>query len=163
MLGHVFNPVSFWFCHDAGGALLAVLAEVNNTFGGRHHYLLAHADGRALQDGETLRADKVFPVSPFMAVSGAYRFRFHARDSAGAPHWRLARIEHGDAAGDLLHTAISGRAVPLATGPLLRAALAYPLQSLAVMLRIHWQAFRLWRKGAPIFSTSPTRPEDTTS
>jgi DUF1365 family protein len=163
VLGHVFNPVSFWFCHDAGGALLAVLAEVNNTFGGRHHYLLAHGDGRALQDGETLRADKVFPVSPFMAVGGAYRFRFHARDDGdGAPSWRLARIEHGDAAGDLLHTAISGRAVPLATGPLLRAALAYPLQSLAVMLRIHWQAFRLWRKGAPIFSTPPTRLEDTT-
>jgi DUF1365 family protein len=162
VLGYVFNPVSFWFCHGADGALRAVLAEVNNTFGGRHHYLLAHADGSALQDGETLRADKVFPVSPFMAVSGEYRFRFHARDDAGAPSWRLARIEHGDAAGDLLHTAISGHAVPLTTGPLLRAALAFPLQSLAVMLRIHWQALRLWIKGAPFFSHPPTKLEDTT-
>jgi DUF1365 family protein len=162
VLGYVFNPVSFWFCHGADGTLRAVLAEVNNTFGGRHHYLLAHADGSALQDGETLRADKVFPVSPFMAVGGEYRFRFHARDDAGAPSWRLARIEHGDAAGDLLHTAISGRAMPLATGPLLRAALAFPLQSLAVMLRIHWQAFRLWIKGAPFFSHPPTKLEDTT-
>jgi DUF1365 family protein len=163
ILGYVFNPVSFWFCHDAGGALVAVLAEVNNTFGGRHQYLLAHADGSPLRDGETLRADKVFPVSPFIAVGGEYRFRFHARDDGGgAPSWRLARIDYGDAAGDLLHTAISGRAAPLATGPLLRAALAYPLQSLAVMLRIHWQAFRLWRKGAPFFRQPPTQLEDTT-
>ena len=165
MLGYVFNPVSFWFCHDARGALLAVLAEVNNTFGGRHHYLLAHEDGSALQQGETLQADKVFPVSPFMAVSGEYRFRFHSRNDGGddgAPSWRLARIEHGDAAGDLLHPAISGRAVPMATGPLLRAALTFPLQSLAVMLRIHWQAFRLWCKGAPFFSQPPTQLEDTT-
>ena len=162
VLGYVFNPVSFWFCHGADGALRAVLAEVNNTFGGRHHYLLRHADGSALQDGETLRADKVFPVSPFMAVGGEYRFRFHARDNAGAPAWRLARIEHGDAAGDLLHTAISGRAVPLATGALLHAALAFPLQSLAVMLRIHWQALRLWIKGAPFFSHPPTKLEDPT-
>jgi DUF1365 family protein len=162
ILGYVFNPVSFWFCHRADGALLAVLAEVNNTFGGRHHYLLAHADRSPLRDGEMLRADKVFPVSPFMAVGGEYRFRFHARDDGGVPAWRLARIEHGDAAGDLLHTAISGRAVPLATGPLLRAALRYPLQSMRVMLRIHWQALRLWAKGAPFFSRPPTQLEDTT-
>jgi DUF1365 family protein len=78
------------------------------------------------------------------------------------PAWRLARIEHGDAAGDLLHTAISGRAVPLTTGPLLRAALRYPLQSVRVMLRIHWQALRLWIKGAPLFSRPPSQLEDTT-
>jgi DUF1365 family protein len=162
VLGYVFNPVSFWFCHDASGALMAVLAEVNNTFGGRHHYLLAHADGSPLKDGEMLQADKVFPVSPFMAVSGEYRFRFHARDGDdGAPSWRLARIDHGDAAGDLLHTAISGRAAPLSSALLLRAALAYPLQSLAVMLRIHWQALRLWCKGAPFFRQSSIPLEDT--
>lgn len=162
MLGYAFKPVSFWFCHAASGALVAVLAEVNNTFGGRHHYLLAHADGSALADGETLRAEKTFPVSPFLAVGGEYRFRFHARDAEGAPSWRLARIDHGDAAGDLLHTAISGRAVPLTTGPLLRAAIAYPWQSLSVVLRIHWQALRLWCKGAPFFNSPPTPLEDTT-
>jgi DUF1365 family protein len=52
MLGYVFNPVSFWYCHDRGGALRAVLAEVNNTFGERHNYLVAHADGRPIRDGE---------------------------------------------------------------------------------------------------------------
>jgi DUF1365 family protein len=76
MLGYVFNPVSFWFCHDRGGALRAVLAEVNNTFGERHNYLVAHADGRPIRDGEALRARKLFHVSPFLAVHGDYRFRF---------------------------------------------------------------------------------------
>ena len=47
MLGYVFNPVSFWVCHDRDGAVRAVLCEVRNTFGERHNYLLAHPDGRA--------------------------------------------------------------------------------------------------------------------
>lgn len=151
MLGFVFNPVSFWFCHAADGALVAVLAEVSNTFGGRHHYLLAHPDGSALADGELLQVAKAFHVSPFMAVGGQYRFRFHARCVDGAPFWRLARIEHGDAAGDLLHTAISGQSVPLTAAAVLRAALAYPWLTLRVVLQIHWQALKLWCKGAPFF------------
>ena len=48
MLGYVFNPISFWLCHDAAGAVRAVLCEVRNTFGEQHNYLLAHPDGRAL-------------------------------------------------------------------------------------------------------------------
>jgi len=45
VLGYVFNPVSFWFCHDRSGALRAILCEVSNTFGEHHHYLLAQPDG----------------------------------------------------------------------------------------------------------------------
>jgi DUF1365 family protein len=103
-----------WFCHDAKGNLVAVLAEVNNTFGERHNYLLANADGRPIRDGERIERRKVFHVSPFMAIDGHYHFRFHARsDEEGNPAWRLARIDHGDAGGDLLHTSISGHAEPL--------------------------------------------------
>jgi hypothetical protein len=46
VFGFVFNPVSFWFCHDRDGGLRAVLAEVSNTFGERHNYLVAHPDRR---------------------------------------------------------------------------------------------------------------------
>ena len=42
VLGYVFNPVSFWWCHDRAGALRAVIAEVRNTFGEHHNYLIAH-------------------------------------------------------------------------------------------------------------------------
>ena len=84
MLGYVFNPVSFWVCHDREGRVRAVLCEVCNTFGEQHNYLLAHPDGRPLVSGETLRARKVLHVSPFCEVKGGYRFRFHFAPSAGS-------------------------------------------------------------------------------
>jgi DUF1365 family protein len=160
MLGFVFNPVSFWFCHAADGTLVAVLAEVSNTFGQRHRYLLAHDDSRALAEGETLQAAKTFHVSPFLAVQGHYRFRFYSRSVNNAPFWRLARIEHADAAGDLLHTALSGQAAALDAAGVLRAALRYPFMTLLIVLRIHWQALKLWCKGAPFFRQPPSPLND---
>lgn len=142
VLGYVFNPVSFWFCHDRGGALRAILCEVNNTFGESHNYLLAHADGRAIVDGEVLTARKVFHVSPFCEVRGRYTFRF----DGGHGDCR-ARIDYGDNDGRLLATAVWGRAVPLRTVNLLRAFLFYPWMTVGVMARIHYQALKLWLKG----------------
>jgi DUF1365 family protein len=163
VLGFVFNPISMWFCHDTSGNLVAILAEVTNTFGERHNYLLANVDGRPIRDGERIERRKVFHVSPFMAIDGHYHFRFHARnDEAGNPVWRLARIDHGDAGGDLLHTSISGEAEPLTTGPLLKAFVRFPLLTLGIVLRIHWQALKLWVKRVPFF-TKPEPPlEETT-
>ena len=163
VLGFVFNPVSFWYCHDASGALIAVLAEVNNTFGERHNYLLTHADGRPIGDGEVIERDKVFHVSPFMAVGGYYRFSFRSRSVADrSPNWRLARIDHGDAAGDLLHTALVGTAAPLTSGHLLKAFVRYPLLTLGIVVRIHWQAFRLWAKRLPVYTKPHPPTEETT-
>jgi DUF1365 family protein len=71
VLGHAFKPVSFWYAHRSDGGLAAIVAEVNNTFGERHCYLLPKP-----QYGHTLRADKVFHVSPFCDVQGEYRFRW---------------------------------------------------------------------------------------
>ena len=167
VLGFVFNPVSFWYCHNASGELLAVLAEVNNTFGERHNYLLAHTDGRPIADGEVMKCEKIFHVSPFMAVSGHYHFRFYGKavtenKASAAATWRLACIDHGDADGDLLHTALSGKSCALTSGPLLKAFFSYPLITLGVVIRIHWQALRLWLKRVPFF-TKPAPPlEETT-
>lgn len=146
---------------------MAILAEVNNTFGERHNYLLAHQDGRPIGDGEVIERQKVFHVSPFMAVSGYYRFRFFVKDrsdhsSSEVGSWRMACIDHGDAAGDLLHTALSGTAAPLGSTSLLKAFFGYPLLTLGVVVRIHWQALRLWLKRVPFF-TKPEPPlEETT-
>ena len=149
VLGYVFNPVSFWFCHDREGQLIAVLAEVSNTFGGRHSYLLHHA-GRPLPDGVELRAGKEFHVSPFCEVEGGYRFRFHLQRNCP-----VVRIDYDDAEGELLLTSISGRPQAWSARALLGAFLRMPLLTAGVMLRIHWQALKLWLKGVPFIGAQP--------
>ncbi|MBV8635856.1 MAG: DUF1365 domain-containing protein [Burkholderiaceae bacterium] len=148
VLGYVFNPVSFWFCHRRDGTLRAILCEVNNTFGEKHCYLLD--TGGAMPYGIALTACKCFHVSPFFAVEGTYRFRF-MRAKRGNMGANVARIEYADAAGDLLKTSISGRESPVNDATVLRAFFGHPLMTLGVVLRIHWQALRLWRKRIPFF------------
>jgi uncharacterized protein len=151
MLGYVFNPVSFWVCHDRHGAVRAVLCEVCNTFGERHNYLLAHSDGRPLASGESLQSRKAFHVSPFCEVKGDYTFRFHF----GPERW-LARIDYDDGAGDarsaLLETSISGIAEPLSPVAARGLIWRYRWFTLGVIVRIHWQAVKLWRKSVPYIS-----------
>lgn len=153
-LGYVFNPVSFWLCERTDGALRAIVAEVNNTFGDRHCYVLAHANGAPLRWGEELAAAKVMHVSPFNRVEGRYRFRFLLARRAGDERF-VARIDYDDAAGALLATAIEGRLAPLTDRALAGALARRPLFTLGVITRIHWQALRLWAKRVPFFS----RPE----
>ena len=160
VLGYVFNPVSFWFCHRADGRLRAIVAEVRNTFGERHCYLLDTADAAPLRYGQVLTARKVFHVSPFCAVEGGYRFRFM---STGAVPYQpgaarsVARIDYHDDCGDLIHTSISGTAYPFTTAALLLALARHPLMTFGVIARIHWQALRLWLKRVP-FHPKPTPP-----
>lgn len=144
VLGYTFKPVSFWYAHRADGSLRAIVAEVNNTFGERHCYLLdAPAFGRELQ------AAKVFHVSPFCKVEGRYRFRF----LFDAPRTRtVVRIDHDDADGPLLQTSVSGRLEPATAAALRRALWRHPLMTLALVARIHWQALRLAVKRVPFFS-----------
>jgi DUF1365 family protein len=154
MLGYVFNPVSFWVCHKADGSVRAVLAEVNNTFGETHHYLLAHPQGAPLKSGETLTARKVFHVSPFCHVKGHYTFRFHF----GPCRW-LARIDYFDGDGDsvLLETHVSGKVQALDAAAARRLLWRYRWFTLAVVMRIHWHALRLWTKRVP-FVSKPALP-----
>ena len=146
VLGYVFNPVSFWFVHDKSGCLRALLAEVNNTFGQRHQYLLVAPDRKAITDDSLLECAKVFHVSPFCAVTGVYRFS--QRNSA--THARMA-IDYFEAPEDmqaLLCTALVVKLSTFTTGKLFKALLSMPMMTLGVMWRIHWQAFKLWRLGA---------------
>lgn len=159
VLGYVFKPVSFWFGHRRDGSLRVVLAEVNNTFGERHVYLLEPAAGSSeLRWGELVRSAKVFHVSPFCSVQGSYHFRFARVDRGARGGQRLvARVDHHDADGPLLLTSISGALRELTAARAFAALLAQPLLTLGVMWRIHWQALRLWRKRVPWFS-KPSPP-----
>ena len=152
VLGYAFKPVSFWFCHTAGGELRAIVVEVNNTFGERHCYLLDQP-----RYGEELTADKVFHVSPFCSLEGSYRFRF-MRSSAGGVEKTVARIDYDDASGPLLQTSVSGTLQPVTRASLRKALWGYPAMTFGVIARIHWQAFRLWRKRVP-FVRKPEPPE----
>ncbi len=159
VLGFVFNPVSFWFCHRRDGALRAVLCDVRNTFGERHYYLLD--TGCAIENGAELRARKVFHVSPFCQVEGSYRFRFSrlVRMLKGQPRLHsVACIDYEDRAGALLKTSVSGSAVPITAANTARAFFGYPLMTFAVVARIHLQALRLWLRRVPFFS-KPVPPQ----
>lgn len=163
VFGFVFNPVSFWFCHHRDGRLRAVLCDVRNTFGERHFYLLEHADG--IENHTRLNARKVFHVSPFCQVKGSYSFRFgrtwQQRDDR-AYEVTLARIDYDDGAGALLQTSISGAALPLRGDTVRAVLLRFPLMTLLVVWRIHWQALRLWLRRVP-FYTKPAPPDQKVS
>ena len=158
VFGYTFKPVSFWYCHRTDNSLAAILAEVHNTFGERHSYLLPQP-----KFGRTEVAQKIFHVSPFCDVAGQYRFRFMrtakanqgASAEAPAAERLVARVDHDDANGPLIQTSISGSLVPATQEEIRRTLWRYPLFTVAVMLRIHWHALLLWLKRVPFF----TKPE----
>ena len=157
MLGYVFNPVSFWVCHDRHASVRAVLCEVCNTFGERHNYLLAHPDNRPLVSGESVTCRKVFHVSPFCEIKGGYRFRFHF----ASDRW-LARIDYNDGPerGDespLLETSVSGTVEPMSSAAVRGLLWRYRWFTLGVILRIHWQAVKLWMRRVP-YVAKPAPP-----
>ena len=138
LFGYVFNPVSFWYCLDNDNQIRAVLAEVNNTFGGHHNYLIAHVDGRIIENDDVLSARKLLHVSPFFPVRGEYRFRFWQRGGYAG-----VALDYFDGGMKMLTTRLSGRPQALTTRNLLAAWLRCPLLTLGVIARIHWQAVRL--------------------
>jgi DUF1365 family protein len=164
VLGYVFKPVSFWYAHRRDGTLAAIVAEVNNTFGERHCYLLC---GAGLAWGRELTAAKVFHVSPFCTTEGRYRFRFlrcahpaasAARSDTDAIGHLVACVDHDDGQGPLLRTSVSGALRPLTPASLRSAFWSMPLMTLGVIARIHWQALQLWRKRVP-FVRKPAPPQ----
>lgn len=152
VLGHAFNPLSIFFCHDAAGALSAILYQVNNTFGQRHSYLIAVAAGTAGTIHQ--KAKKRFYVSPFMPMEMDYRFHVLP------PGVRVSVVIEGRGAmGKLITASLSGRRRALTDAALLRAVLGAPAQGLKVVTAIHWEAWKLWRKKLAL-QPRPALPEN---
>jgi hypothetical protein len=146
LLGFVFNPLSIFFVHGPDERLEAVIYEVNNTFGQTHAYVTpATGEGDERQE-----VDKAFFVSPFYGVEGGYRFRL------SPPGKSFDLVIGKQLAGETDFVAtLSASRRPLTDGALMKLFFAMPLMTLGVVVAIHWEALRLWFKGAHFYSRPP--------
>jgi uncharacterized protein len=143
LLGYTFNPLSVYFCYRASGELALLIYEVRNTFGDIHAYVLPVKPGEMSRAGVRQQQDKLFYVSPFIEMAMRYHFRVLP------PGERvLLRILETNREGPLLAATFNGSRRRLNTKGLLRAFFALPLVTMKIMAAIHWQALRLWLKGA---------------
>ena len=143
LLGYTFNPLSVYFCHRAEGELALLIYEVRNTFGDIHPYVLPVSPGDLSDAGVRQQQDKLFYVSPFIEMAMRYHFRVRPPDARVQ-----LRILETDREGPLLAATFNGSRRALNTRELLRAFFAFPLVTLKIMAAIHWEALRLWLKGA---------------
>jgi len=156
VLGFGFNPISLWFCEHADGSLRAVIAEINNTFGERHSYLLA-SGGAPMPYQQVHEKDKCFHVSPLMDMQGRYRFDF----CDPAERSRLVIREYRE--GQLMLVAtLAGERRVLSDAGILRQVAAMPWMTLKVVAAIHWQAMKIWLRGTP-FHRKPAPPTQAVS
>jgi DUF1365 family protein len=152
VLGYVFNPLSIYFCHRTDGGLAAIVYEVNNTFGGRHSYVLpVEGDGAVDQS-----CAKRLHVSPFMDMGLTYDFRIAAPDE-----WVQFGIHVRDDDGLWLTAGFAGERRSFTDAELLKAWLAHPLLTIGVIAAIHWEALRIWLKGVK-YRSGPKTAETST-
>jgi DUF1365 family protein len=153
IFGFVFNPISLWYCHNKEGVLMAVIAEVSNTFGERHNYVLQAHDGKAIHSTTTVSCSKQMHVSPFCELKGHYEFHFseHA-------HRSLVRIDYLFEDKELINTAMATNKLIFNNLNLIRMLIKFPFLSIGVVSRIHIQALRLWLKRVPFFHKPKQAP-----
>ncbi|RZQ63285.1 DUF1365 domain-containing protein [Amycolatopsis suaedae] len=137
LLGHVFDPLTVYWCHRPGGEPACVVAEVHNTYRGRHAYLLFPEEGRA-------GTPKEFSVSPFQADGGGYRMRLPVPDA-------LLSLSVGLRQGGVTTLAATLRGVRrrVTLVRVLRMVLTGPLVPHRVSLLIRRHGVALWLRRAP--------------
>jgi cyclopropane fatty-acyl-phospholipid synthase-like methyltransferase/DUF1365 family protein len=146
VFGYVFNPLTLFWCRYPDGSPAGVVAEVHNTYGGRHRYLLAPGDGG--------RVGKDFYVSPFFPVDGAYQMRLPE------PAERLditVNLRRGGTGQFMAR--LQGDRHPLTAATLVRMALRYPWVTAAVSARIRLQGSYLFLRGLPVYPRPDTDRE----
>ncbi|MFR9757808.1 DUF1365 domain-containing protein [Streptomyces sp. TR06-5] len=149
VLGHVFNPLTLYWCHDEDDTLVLVVAEVHNTYGERHAYVLA-PDARG-----AARVRKAFHVSPFFPVDGAYRMRLPEPDDALDLTVQLER----DGRRPFTAT-VRGRRRDARPATLLRAAIRHRWSTAAVSAAIRMHGILLYLRGLPVQPRPRHRPQE---
>ncbi|MEW6767670.1 MAG: DUF1365 domain-containing protein [Pseudomonadota bacterium] len=145
LFGYTFNPLSVYFCRDASGKLALLIYEVRNTFGEIHSYALPVRPDELSQAGVRQEQNKLFYVSPFVEMAMRYYFRVSPPEDSVK-----LRILETDSEGPLLSATFHGSRKPLTTASLLLAFVNLPFVTFKIMAAIHWEALRLWLKGAKL-------------
>ncbi|MFD3516493.1 DUF1365 domain-containing protein [Streptomyces sp. NPDC058657] len=150
-LGYVFNPLSLFWCHGPDGALRCIVAEVHNTYGERHCYLLTPGQ----EGAQPAEVAKEFYVSPFFPVDGHYRMTL---PEPGARLELSIRLDR-PGAGPFTAT-VRGARRPATTAGLLRAAVRHPLSTLAVSAAIRLHGVLLYLRGLPVQKRPCPHPQE---
>jgi DUF1365 family protein len=149
VLGYVFNPLSVFWCYAADGSLAGVIAEVHNTYGQRHAYLV-HTDDRG-----RARAGKELYVSPYHPVDGEYALSLPPPGDKLALSVTLHRPN-----GDRFTATVQGQGTPATRPALLRAAVRHPWSTMTVAGLIRWQGIKLYVRGLRPVPRPPRVPQE---
>jgi uncharacterized protein len=149
VLGYVFNPLSVFYCHQADGELRCVVAEVHNTYGERHCYLLEPGERGRVETG------KEFYVSPFLTVDGRYQMSVPAPDERLSVQMALHQADRR-----VFSASLTGRRLPLTNATVARMLVRHPLMTARVTSLIHVQGVKLWLRGVARVPRPPHSPQE---
>ena len=152
IFGYVFNPISVYFAYDDAGSLVALIYAVRNTFGEKHSYVARIEPGDVSDAGVRQTRRKLFHVSPFVGMDA--RYHFHVLPPGETVRLRINETEAGE---PLLAASFGGSVAQLNSAALTACLLKIPLMTWKITAGIHWEALKLWLKGAR-FHRSPPAP-----
>lgn len=154
LFGFAFNPISVYFCYNNNQQLTAAIYEVRNTFGERHTYVCAVEKGELTAAGLRQERTKIFYVSPFIGMGARYHFR--VTPPGDKVKLRIFETEDNE---PLLAATFIGDAHPMSNMTLAKQLAQFPLMTFKIVAGIHWEALKLWIKGAKFFSRgAPPQP-----
>lgn len=154
--GYVFNPVNFYMCYGDDGDLCALVCEVRNTFGEKHHYVASPDQESQKGNNQVFYFQKRFYVSPFIKNEGEYKVVAY-----NSPDVFRVSIELTQNGERTFTASMSGKGTPITKGSALATLLRMPFTASLIMARIQWQALhlRVRKKIYPMLKPTPSDPE----